>query len=215
VKHAPAIIAMAVSSFMSPATAQSPVQVPLFDGALVLHGDVGVLSDQRAADGASVEVWRPILFGTPERPIGGRMDCRLGAVEQMFSNELFDLEQRYEDSEDRREAAGLNDDKPTFTQTGLDNAPANAGVRRLEVTGRANNPHRHYVLTYLAMREGSRLYDIRLNCTFLHHHNLREEPDYAAIMHNYIDIAVPIPLSDPVRSDKLVQPAELIQPEGQ
>ena len=72
--------------------------------------------------------------------------------------------------------------------------PRTSEVRRLEVTAEAktctdiasrsgvwqrysqnsgpqsarDDPHRHYVLTYLALRADAYLYDIRLNCEFRH-----------------------------------------------
>lgn len=168
----------------SPAAAQT-VQLPLFDDILVLHGEFGVLSDERSVDSANVEVWRPITFGTPERPIGGRMDCRLGGVRQLYSDALFDIEQRYKDSRDRREAAGLNDDREReFVEQGP--------IRRLQVTGIAHQPTRRYVLTYLALQDGSTLYDLRLNCEFKYLQSPPSDTNYAAIMQHYIDIAVPV-----------------------
>ena len=173
----------------TPAAAQERVQLPLFDGALVLAGEVGVLSDERSATSADVTVWRPVLFGTPERPVGGRMDCRLGGVVRPYSEALFDLEQRYRDSRDRRRAAGLEDRETGFVEQGP--------VRRLEITGTRTDPWRHYVLTMLALHDGATLYDIRLNCEFRYLERPPRDTDYAAIMRAYLDIAVPLPLAAP------------------
>ena len=184
----PAIFLVAAFAFPIPAAAQT-VQLPLFDDILVLHGEFGVLSDERSVDSANVEVWRPITFGTPERPIGGRMDCRLGGVRQVYTDALFDIEQRYKDSRDRREAAGLNDDKAReFVEQGP--------IRRLQVTGIAHQPTRRYVLTYLALQDGSTLYDLRLNCEFTYLQSPPRDTNYAAIMQHYIDIAVPVAMPD-------------------
>ena len=170
----------------TPAAAQSSaVQLPLFDGALVLHGEVGILADARTDTSADIEVWRPVLFGTPERPIGGRMDCRLGGVTRVYSEALFDIEQRYRDTLDRRKAAGLNDRETAFTETGA--------IRRLEVTGTQRQPTRHYVLTWLALRGETTLYDIRLNCEFTYLERPGRDTDFAAIMRSHIDLAVPDP----------------------
>lgn len=165
-----------------PAAAQTAVQVPLFDGALVMRGEVAVTESNVEPEASVLSFWRPVLFGTAERPIGGRMDCRLGGVREAYSDALFDVEARYEDNQSRRLNNGLNDDSVEFE--------ANEAVARLEIVGRANGPHRHYVLTYLALRDGGSLYDIRLNCEFKH----LQDPgdvDYAAIMHQFVDLAVP------------------------
>ena len=172
----------------APLAAQERVILPLFAGEIALTGEVALLEDARTDNSAALHVWRPVLFGTPERPIGGRMDCRLGGVKRAFSDELFNLQQRYRDSREQRRAAGITDEDSRFSETGP--------VRRLEVTGRAGQPHYHFVLTYLALRDGEMLYDIRLNCEFRHLHAPRGEPDYAAMMRQYVDLAVPIAPSE-------------------
>ena len=192
------------------ASAQSTTQLPLFDGALLLSVEGGIRQDVRADDGALVEFWRPVTFGPADAPIGGRMDCRLAGAREDYSDALFDVRRRYKDERRTRRKSGMRDDRTTFSETG--------SVRRLEVTGHtdagaaqdaqprvwqrysANTPeaeplaegHRHYVLTYLAMRADPYLYDIRLNCEFRHLEEPDGKTDYAAIMHRYVDIGVPI-----------------------
>lgn len=172
------------------------MQLPLFDGALVLQAEAGVRQDVREADGALVEFWRPIVFGDGSRPIGGRMDCRLGGVRQDYSNALFDIRRRYRDSRNVRQASGLNDGSDDYVEQG--------NIRRLEVVGSANTPHRHYVLTFLAMHAGDYLYDIRMNCEFRHLQDPGGKTDYAAIMRDYVDIAVPAlsPAASPSTPDR-------------
>ncbi len=170
----------------TPAAAQSAVQVPLFDGALVLRGEVGVTSETLTSDRADLSFWRPVQYGPLDKPIGGRMDCRLAGAVQPYTDAAFDVEALYEARKPSRERAGQKDEG-----TDLLDQP---NIRRLEVTGRANDPHRHYVLTYLALRDGARLYDIRMNCDFLHLQDPGKNTDYAAIMHRYLDLAVPVAL---------------------
>lgn len=178
-------------------SAKELTQLPLFDGALVLRGEVAVLEDKRTPTSAEIKVWRPILFGTPEKPIGGRMDCNVGALRQVYSDPLFDIRQRYKDSREQREAAGLRDFRnPVFAEEGP--------VRRLEITGRASNPVRHYVLTYVAIRDGEGMYDIRINCNFRAHHAPDSSTDFPALQRRYLDLGVPIAL-----------PAQQSQTEGQ
>ena len=173
-------------SAATPAAAQSAVQVPLFDGALVLRGEVGVTADTRSADSADLSFWRPIQYGSPAKPIGGRMDCRLAGAVQPFSDAAFNVQALYQARKPACERAGQKDDGTDFLEQ--------PNIRRLEVTGRALEPHRHYVLTYLALRDGARLYDIRMNCDFLHLQDPGSKTDYAAIMHQYLDLAVPVAL---------------------
>lgn len=190
---APPFLSLCACALATPAAAQEAVQLPLFDGALILRGEVGVTEDVREPDGAVLGFWRPILFGEPSKPIGGRMDCRLGGVREDYSNALFDIESRYEASREDRERAGLDDEDTDYVEQ--DN------IRRLEITGRANDPHRHYVLTYLALRDGRHLYDIRLNCEFKHLQDPGRDTDYAAIMHQYVDLAVPVPIGSTLSSE--------------
>lgn len=169
--------------------AEDAVKLPLFDGALVLTADAGLRQDIREADGALIDFWRPVTFGPAEKPIGGRMDCKLGGVRQDNTDALFDIRRRYRDSREDRERSGLDDEDSDYGESGA----GEGAIRRLEITGHAGNPHRHYVLTYLVMRDGPNLYDIRLNCEFRHLHNPGQRTDYAAIMRRYVDIAVPLP----------------------
>lgn len=177
----------------APAAAQDVVRLPLFDGALIMRGEVGVTEDLREPDGAVLGFWRPVLFGPADKPIGGRMDCRLGGLREDYSDALFDIESRYEASRDERERSGLDDEDTDYVEQG--------DIRRLEITGHANDPHRHYVLTYLAMRDGRHLYDIRLDCEFKHLEDPGRNTDYAAIMHNYVDLAVPVPIGSTLSSE--------------
>ena len=173
----------------SSAAAQDAIQLPLFDGALVLQADAGVRQDIREPDGALIEFWRPVTFGPADKPIGGRMDCKLGGIRQDYSDALFDIRQRYRDSREDRNTSGLKDEDSDYSEAG----EGEGTIRRLEVTGRAGKPHRHFVLTYLVMRDGAYLYDIRLNCEFRHLQDPGWRTDYAAIMRRYVDIAVPLP----------------------
>jgi len=179
----------------TPAAAQSAVQVPLFDGALVLRGEVGVTAEMLSSDSADLSFWRPIQYGPLDKPIGGRMDCRLAAAVQPFSDAAFNVQAIYEAREPARSRAGQKDEDTDILEQ--------PNIRRLEVTGRANNPHRHYVLTYLALRDGARLYDIRMNCDFLHLQDPGKDTDYAAIMHQYVDLAVPVALGVAAHKDPM------------
>ncbi|MFB0611356.1 hypothetical protein [Aurantiacibacter poecillastricola] len=170
----------------SPAAAQELVQLPLFSDTLVLQGEFGVTSSTLQPDTAEVSFWRPVTLYDDDEPVGGRMDCRLAGVVQPYTDELFDIAARYEASKTRRDYAGLDDDgDPDYSEDGL--------VRRLQVTGRSNDPHHHYVLTFLAIHAGEALYDIRINCEFRHLHSPDNDTDYAAIQARYVDLAIPVP----------------------
>ncbi len=173
-----------VGSYTHEAFAQEAIQLPLFDGALVLTTQAGLRQDVREPDGALLDFWRPVTFGPSDRPIGGRMDCKLAGVREDYTDALFDIRQRYRDTREERERSGLDDDSDDYTQSDA--------IRRLEIVGHAGEPHRHYVLTFLAYRAEPYLYDIRLNCEFRHLGEPRRGTDYAAIMRQYVDIAVPL-----------------------
>lgn len=166
------------------APAQLATQIPLFDGALVLTTDGGLRQDVREADGALLDFWRPVTFGPADKPIGGRMDCRMAGVRQNYTESLFDIRQRYRATREERERSGLEDDSDNYSESDT--------IRRLEVIGHASEPHRHYVLTFLAVRAEPYLYDVRLNCEFRHLGEPPRSTDYAAIMRAHVDIAVPM-----------------------
>jgi hypothetical protein len=177
----------------TPAEAEDAIQFPLFDGALILTAEGGIRQDVRAPDGALLDFWRPVTFGPEHKPIGGRMDCKLAGVRQDYSDALFDIRERYRESRPARELSGLEDEGDDYADNGT--------VRRLEVTGRAAEPHRHYVLTFLAYRADPYLYDIRLNCEFRHLDEPGRRTDYAAIMRQYVDIAAPLTDTPPASQD--------------
>jgi len=185
-------IAMVIAT---PGQAEDAIQLPLFDGALVLTAEAGVRQDVREADGALIDFWRPVTFGPADKPIGGRMDCKLGGVRQDYSDSLFDIRKRFKESRQARKRSGLEDEDTDFTEDG--------DVRRLEIVGHANAPHRHYVLTYLALRSDPYLYDIRLNCEFRHLADPGDATDYAAIMRQYVDLAVPVTDPDAASSTQV------------
>ena len=184
----------------SSAPAQTATQLPLFDGALVLTTDAGLRQDLREPDGALLDFWRPVTFGPGDKPIGGRMDCKLAGVRQDYSDALFDVRQRYRDTRGEREQSGLEDDSDEYT--------ASDTVRRLEVTGHSGDPHRHYVLTFLAVRAEPYLYDIRLNCEFRHLGEPPRRTDYAAMMRAHVDIAAPMADTPPASPTLLPFPPD-------
>ena len=186
---------LAILAPTSTAFGQSTKQLPLFDGALILTTDAGIRQDVRESDGALLDFWRPVTFDPSTRPIGGRMDCKLGGVREDYSEALFDIRQRYKDERAARRKGGLEDGHESYSESG--------NIRRLEVTGRAADPDRGYVLTYLAMRTDDELYDLRLNCEFRYLQDPGSQTDYAPIMHAHVDIGVPAasPLATPQTPD--------------
>lgn len=105
--------------------------------------------------------WRPILFREDtRRPYAGRMDCRVVAADGAFSEAEFDPDAKHDALKDTRESQGFIDED-VLRDIG-------DTVRQIDVVGRRNAPHQHYVLSYILVRDGDRLIDIRRNCTFVH-----------------------------------------------
>ncbi|MBD2841920.1 carbamoyl-phosphate synthase large subunit [Erythrobacter rubeus] len=121
--------------------------------------------------------WRPILFREDsDKPIAGRMDCRVVASEGLYSEEVFDPEALHEVNEPLREAQGYKDRDilRDLSET----------VRKIDVVGRRKDPREHYVLSYILVRDGDRLIDIRRNCTFIHGKGIRRI-DALPYVHRY------------------------------
>lgn len=151
--HAIAACPAAAQASAAPWPAQEVAEGVTFRG----DGAIGV----EASKGLPVlTFWRPVLFDDDGRPVAGRMDCRLVATEQPFTDAAFDLDARYAAEADRRADDGNKDEDRLrdYSET----------MRTLDVVGRRVAPHQHYVLSLIAIRDGERLVDIRRNCTFVH-----------------------------------------------
>jgi hypothetical protein len=128
---------------------------------VAFQGDGGVTIEQGASGLPVLAFWRPILFREDsDKPVAGRMDCRVVAADGAFSEEEFDPEAKHALSADLREAQGFVD-----MDTLRDYSDT---MRQLDVVGRRANPRQHYVLSYILVRDGQRLIDIRRNCTFVY-----------------------------------------------
>ena len=88
------------------------------------------------------------------------MDCRVIAADGAFSEAEFDPDAKHAMNADLRESQGYIDEDVLRDMSDT--------VRQLDVVGRRNAPHQHYVLSYILVRDGARLIDIRRNCTFVH-----------------------------------------------
>jgi len=175
----------AAVSCATPAAAQSLAWEAgyLLDGRVVFQGEGPVEQDGDAA----LRFWRPVQFGDPAKPVAGRMDCEVSAASATYSDFAFDLDARYASEKDQRERRRLSDD---FT---LRDYAENK--RRLDVVGHRFEPrHEHYVLSLVAERVGDTLYDIRMNCIFVHGGG-EGDPNYQqyVLRHTAISLVPPIP----------------------
>ncbi|MDY7097391.1 MAG: carbamoyl-phosphate synthase large subunit [Pseudomonadota bacterium] len=128
---------------------------------VAFQGDGAISIDTGTSGLPVLSFWRPILFREDsDRPVSGRMDCKVLASEGAFSDAAFDPQALHEDTKEARARQGLIDED-VLRDLG-DN------VRQIDIVGRRNAPHQHYVLSYIMVRDGDRLIDIRRNCTFVH-----------------------------------------------
>ena len=105
--------------------------------------------------------WRPILYREEtRRPIAGRMECRVIASDGAFTEAGFDPAGLHESTREARQQQGYKDEDVLRDYSDT--------IRQVDVVGRRNKPHQHYVLSYIMVRDGARLIDIRRNCTFAH-----------------------------------------------
>jgi hypothetical protein len=155
-----ATITLAQNPAMTPPRADQWPGAEIASG-VAFQGDGSVTHEAGSGGVPVLAFWRPILFREESRrPIAGRMDCRIVASDGRFSDGAFDPDTLHDATKDTRERQGFKDED-VLRDMG-DN------VRQIDVVGRRNAPHQHYVLSYILVRDGERLIDIRRNCTFLH-----------------------------------------------
>ena len=152
-----------------PLAAQSPMNPPPmadWPGAeiapgVAFQGDGSVTLERGSGGLPVIAFWRPILFREDsDEPVAGRMDCKIAASEEPFAKTAFDAEERHEEVEELRKQQGFKDEDVLRDFSEF--------VQRFDVVGRRNAPHQHYVLSYILVRDGERMIDIRRNCTFAH-----------------------------------------------
>ncbi|MEM7664584.1 MAG: carbamoyl-phosphate synthase large subunit [Pseudomonadota bacterium] len=165
-----AVIRAVLTCVATPLVAQNPAMTPApsdaWPGAEIVEGVAfqgdGSVTLEAGTGGLPVlAFWRPILFNENSRkPIAGRMDCRVVASDGPFTQATFDPDAMHASVTETRERQGFIDEDVL-----RDNGEH---TKQLDVVGRRNAPHQHYVLSYIMVRDGERLIDIRRNCTFVH-----------------------------------------------
>ncbi len=195
-----AIFATLSTASLAQNPAMTPPPVAQWPGAeiapgVAFQGD-GSVSLERTEAGLPVLLfWRPILFHEDtKRPVAGRMDCKVIASDGAFSQEAFDPETRHAATADARAAQGFRD---------MDRLRDNSDTtRQLDIVGRRANPRQHYVLSYILVRDGARLIDIRRNCTFVYGKGV-SKPDVLPYVYRYTRIAYAFEPDDGSRRDAI------------
>ena len=125
--------------------------------------------------------WRPILFNEDtDKPVAGRIDCKIVGLEEPFREDAFDPDTRHASVAEARERQGFKD-MDRLRDIG-------ENIRQLDVVGRRANPRSHYVLSYILVRDGDRLVDIRRNCTFVYGKSI-SRPDVLPYVYRYTKIS--------------------------
>ncbi|MEM1195884.1 MAG: carbamoyl-phosphate synthase large subunit [Pseudomonadota bacterium] len=182
--------AITVATLAAPLAAQNPAMTPSplaeWPGAEIVEGVAfqgdGSITLERGAGGLPIiTFWRPVLFKEDtDKPVAGRMDCKIVGVDAPFSEEDFDPDARHASVAEAREAQGFKDmDSLRDFQD---------HTKRLDVVGRRANPRQHYVLSYILARDGDRLVDIRRNCTFIYGKGV-SRPDTRPYVYRYTKIS--------------------------
>ena len=148
---------------------------------VAFQGDGSVSLEAGTLGVPVITFWRPILFNEDsKRPVAGRMDCRVVAIEGVFDEAAFDPNALHDAVAEPREAQGFRD-----MERLLDSSDT---VRQLDVVGRRSNPRSHYVLSYILVRDGERMVDIRRNCTFIYG-DAASKPDVLPYIYRYTKIS--------------------------
>jgi len=163
-----------------------PPPLAEWPGAEIVDGvafqGAGSISLERGAAGLPIiAFWRPVLFKEDsKKPIAGRMDCKVVATDQAFIETDFDPDTRHASIATARSRQGFID-MDRLRDIGDD-------VRQLDVVGRRANPRQHYVLSYILVRDGDRMIDIRRNCTFIYGKGV-SRPDVLPYVYRYTKIS--------------------------
>jgi len=146
--------------------AMTPPPVAEWPGAeiaegVAFQGDGSVTLEASSETGLPVlSFWRPVLHDEGTRyPVAGRMDCRVAATEGRFDAAAFDPEARHKAVAAARKEQGFIDMERLASGTDT--------IIQFDVIGRRSAPRSFYVLSYIMARDGTRLIDIRRNCTFI------------------------------------------------
>ena len=163
--------------------AQNPAPVAEWPGAeiadgVAFQGDGSLTLEPSSETGLPVlTFWRPVLHDEGTRyPVAGRMDCRVAATEGPFSDAAFDPAPKHAAAADSRKERGFIDTDRKRTETDT--------IRQLDIIGRRNAPRSYYVLSYISLRDGARLIDIRRNCTFIFG-SAASKPDVLPLVNRY------------------------------
>ena len=177
---------MAASTTAQANPAMTPPPSSTWPGAEIVEGVAfqgdGSVKLERGPGGLPVlSYWRPILFNEDtDKPVAGRIDCKIVGLEEPYSEDAFDPDTRHASVAEARERQGFKD-MDRLRDIGED-------IRQLDVVGRRANPRSHYVLSYILVRDGDRLVDIRRNCTFVYGKSI-SRPDVLPYVYRYTKIS--------------------------
>jgi hypothetical protein len=164
-------------------TPTPPAQWPAAEIAsgVAFQGDGSVKLELVPGAPPVVAFWRPVLFNEDSRkPVAGRMDCRTVAAEEPYTAAAFDPGARHDSVREARAQQGYVD-MDRLRDIG-------ETVKQVDIVGRRANPRQHYVLSYIMVRDGDRLIDIRRNCTFIFGNGV-SKPDVLPYVYRFTRIA--------------------------
>ena len=148
---------------------------------VAFQGDGSIKLESAEGEVPVLAFWRPILFREDtDKPIAGRMDCKIIGVEKPFNEAGFDPDDLHRIIGPARKRQGFRD-MDVLRDYGED-------TKQLDVVGRRSAPRQHYVLSYILVRDGDRMIDIRRNCTFIYGDGL-SKPDVLPYVYRYTKIS--------------------------
>jgi hypothetical protein len=198
-------LVVALSSCTAEASAQIPAMTPpplaewpgveIVEG-VAFQGDGSVTVSEGPGGIPVISFWRPILFREEtDKPIAARMDCKVVAADGAFSKDAFDPAALHEAIAETRAAQGYVD----FDRR----SDERDHVRRLDVVSLRKDRRERAVLSYILVRDGERLVDIRRNCTFIYRGGI-SRPDVIPFLDRYTRVSFAFEPNDgsPPRQDR-------------
>lgn len=186
-RRLPAAVVLASANVLA---AQNPAMTPpplaewpgveIVEG-VAFQGDGSVTVSEGPGGLPVISFWRPILFKEEtSQPIAARMDCKVVATDDRFSDADFDPDALHETIAEARAQQGFEE---------IDRLrDIGQHVKQLDVVSRRNDRRERSVLSYILVRDGARLIDIRRNCTFIYRGGI-SRPDVIPYVYRYTRVS--------------------------
>ncbi|MEN7536444.1 hypothetical protein ABDJ38_04590 [Aurantiacibacter sp. DGU5] len=192
------VLSLACGALATSVSAQdiAPQAITLIEGVLFTgEGGVELLSAEDS-NRSVVRFWRPIQFTKNEQAIGGRMECRAAAERAPIRATWDDHAAIYEAENKQGSLGDFTEIDTRFNGDGT--------ISRFDVLGRRSDPLRYEVRSYIAVRTGAELVNIRETCQFLRDGQIARQNFFQYVDHHTSFV---LALAPPAEADPAAAPS--------